>query len=197
MANIVSQISVHQQHELLVKLEAAGLTGELAQKVIESRGNALAKDVVGLIRGPQPDCPSYSITVDYSQTVEQLVRIGRYDWADDGINSPNFPSREKGQAQIDISLLNFDHSISSEDVIKAMGAQGLRPATLKELLALGTAFPDLQRQNPIVALGSTRRYPYGYVYVPYLGRNDGYRRLDLRWFGGGWLPNWRFAAVRK
>ena len=59
--NIVSQISVHQEHELLAKLEAAGLTGPLAQKVIESRDNALAKEVVSLIRGPGPDFPNYSV----------------------------------------------------------------------------------------------------------------------------------------
>lgn len=197
MTNIVSQISVHQQHELLAKLEAAGLTGPLAQKVIESRGNALAETIVGLIRGPQPDYPSYAVTVNYGQAVEQLVRSGQYGWTNDAINGRNFPSREKGQAQIDILLVTFDRNISSEDAIKAMDAQGLRPATLKELLALGVAFPELQRENPIVALGSTWRHPRGRVSVPYLYGDVGGRGLDLFWFDGPWLPTCRFAAVSK
>ena len=197
MTNIVSQISVHQEHEFLAKLEAAGLTGLLAQKVIESRGNTLAKEIVALIRGPQPAFSSYSVLVDYGQTVEQLIRNGRYDWVNSDINGRNFPSSERGRAQIDIFLLNFDHDISSEDAIREMAKQGLRPATLKELLALGTAFPDLQRENPIVALGSTCRRPDGGLDVPYLTGRASLRFLSLVWFGRDWFPGRRFAAVRK
>ena len=197
MINIVSQISVHQEHELLVKLGAAGLTGQLAQKVIESRGNTLAKDIVALIRGPQPAFPSYAVHVDYGQTVEQFIRDGRYDWVNSDITSRNFPSSERGNAQIGVFLLNFDHNISSEDAIREMGAQGLRPATLKELLGLGATYPNLQRENPIVALGSTWRYPDGRVGVPDLFRVGSSRNLHLIWFEGGWDPDWRFAAARK
>ena len=55
MNTIVSQteertISVHTEHELLLKLEKAGLTGELSQKVVDSKDNDLAKKVVRLIQ---------------------------------------------------------------------------------------------------------------------------------------------------
>jgi len=198
MSTIVSRsLSVHQEHEFLAKLEAAGLTGQLAQKVIESRGNTLAKEIVALIRGPQPAFPSYVVLVDYDQTVERLIRDGRYDWANSDITSHNFPSSERGNAQIDIFLLNFETPISSEDAIREMNALGLRPATLKELLGLGATHPNLQRENPIVALGSRWRYPRGSLNVPYLYRVGSYRHLSLIWFGGDWSPSWRFAAVRK
>jgi hypothetical protein len=42
-------ISVHNEHEFLLKMEKAGLTDELAQKVIDSKGNDLATKVVRLI----------------------------------------------------------------------------------------------------------------------------------------------------
>jgi len=42
-------LSVHKEHEVLLKLEAAGLDDELAQKVIDSKGNDLATKVVRLI----------------------------------------------------------------------------------------------------------------------------------------------------
>ncbi len=42
-------LSVHKEHEVLLKLETAGLTDELAQKVIDSKGNDLAAKVVRLI----------------------------------------------------------------------------------------------------------------------------------------------------
>lgn len=50
MTTIVSRtLSVHQEHEVLLKLEAAGLTDDLAQRVIGSKGNFLAAKVVRLI----------------------------------------------------------------------------------------------------------------------------------------------------
>jgi hypothetical protein len=50
METIVSRtLSVHKEHEVLLKLEAAGLNDELAQKVIDSKDNDLAKKVVHLI----------------------------------------------------------------------------------------------------------------------------------------------------
>lgn len=197
MTNIVSQISVHQQHELLAKLEAAGLTGQFAQKVIESRGNTLARDVVNLISGPQLDYPSYSVTVDYDQMVEQLVRNGQYDWVNRDITSRNFPSRERGQVQLDIFLFNFDDEISSENILKEMDKLSFRSATLKELLALGAQHSNLQRKDLIVALGSTWRASAGRVDVPYLAGGESDRYLHLFWFDGDWYSSWRFAAVRK
>ncbi len=50
MNTIVSHtLSVHKEHEFLVKLETAGLTNVLAQKVIDSKGNDLGAKVVRLI----------------------------------------------------------------------------------------------------------------------------------------------------
>ncbi len=51
MKNMVSRtLSVHKEHEVLLKFETAGLTDELAQKVIDSKGNDLAAKVVRLIQ---------------------------------------------------------------------------------------------------------------------------------------------------
>ena len=43
------KLSVHVEHELLLKLESAGLNDDLAQKIIESKGNKIAKQIVGII----------------------------------------------------------------------------------------------------------------------------------------------------
>jgi hypothetical protein len=51
METMVSRtLSVHKEHELLLKLETAGLSDELAQRVIDSKGNDLATKVVRLIQ---------------------------------------------------------------------------------------------------------------------------------------------------
>lgn len=49
--DIVSRtLPVHKEHELLLKLESAGLNDALAQKVIDSKGNNLAMEVVRMIQ---------------------------------------------------------------------------------------------------------------------------------------------------
>ncbi len=51
MSNIVSRtLSVHKEHEMLLKLEAAGLTDYLAQRVIGSKGNDLAMRIVRVVQ---------------------------------------------------------------------------------------------------------------------------------------------------
>ena len=51
METMVSRtLSVHKEHEVLLKLETAGLNDELAQRVIDSKGNDLATKVVRLIQ---------------------------------------------------------------------------------------------------------------------------------------------------
>lgn len=50
MEPIVSRtLSVHKEHELLLKLEAAGLNESLAQRIIDSKGNDLAARIVKLV----------------------------------------------------------------------------------------------------------------------------------------------------
>ena len=49
--NTCCKLSVHTEHELLLKLEKAGLGEAEAQKVIQSKGGQLAKKIVVLIRG--------------------------------------------------------------------------------------------------------------------------------------------------
>ncbi len=50
MSAVSRTLPVGQEHEFLTKLEAAGLSSDDAQRVIGSRGNALAKRVVDFIR---------------------------------------------------------------------------------------------------------------------------------------------------
>lgn len=141
---------------------------------------------------------SYSVIVNYDLTVEQLIKAGgKFNWVNDNITSSHFPSSEKGIAEVLIYLANFTRLIRSGDVIKELDRQGLRPATLKELLALGVARPDLQRIDPIVALGSKWRDSGGRVGVPCLDGDGGCRRLVLALWRGDWDLHWRFVAVRK
>ncbi|MFA4942506.1 MAG: hypothetical protein WC564_02605 [Patescibacteria group bacterium] len=140
------------------------------------------------------------LTVDYAKTVNQAVADGKYNAANNDISSENFPVPGEligKKVKISGKIFHFNRGISSEDVIKEMDEAEFRPATLMELLAFGAAYPELQKQYSIIALGSfwidydRRRY------VPYLGKDSVDRRLDLDQFGNDWRAWYRFFGVRK
>lgn len=132
----------------------------------------------------------YTINVNYDQPLEQLLKVGRF------VSCPKpgiFPSQETGKARIDILLVDFGQDIWTEDVIRQMDKEGLRPATLKELLALDAAFPYLHMHHPILALGSSFTSPINKLkYAPILRTIHG---IDIIGYNGLWLYTCRFATV--
>lgn len=131
----------------------------------------------------------------FGHSIDELVKQGNYDWANDSINDRNFKADEMHQTEV--FLKHFGQSMSTEAVLKALDADGLRPATMSELLEFGIRYPELQRQFPIVALGSFWQSPDGNRFVGCLFYCVGQRRLLLRWLDHDWHGNYRFAAVRK
>ena len=140
------------------------------------------------------------LVIDYTKTLGQAIADGNYDWKNSDINTKNFPiSPEMIGKKVEVSakLFHFNRNISSEDAISEMDKAGYRPATLMELLVLGFLFPELQKQFPIIALGSFWRNACDDRYVPYLSVDGSERWLDLRWFWGDWIAYYRFLGIRK
>lgn len=140
------------------------------------------------------------LTIDYTKTVEQAVTDGDYDWKNGDINAKNFPVSPEmvgKKAEVSAKLFHFNRDISSEDVVSEMDKAGYRPATLMELLVLGFLFPKLQRQFPIVALGSVWRDGDDDRWVPCLYVGNSRRGLNLGWLDSNWDACCRFLGVRK
>ena len=173
-----------------------------AQHLIENGGEELKAILASLRTGNQSATPSfnianYDVQVDYDLTVAKAVKAGKYDWSNSDITAEHFPTKRSGKATVTLELVHFDKTMSSDNVLAELDAQGLRPAELRELLALGAAYPELQREFPIIELESVWQNPDGDRNVAYLFRNGSKRSLDLHWFDIGWDENCRFAAVRK
>ncbi len=143
----------------------------------------------------KPDNNTYPVVVDYGKSVEEMVRLGKYSWSDGGITSKKFPTKRTGKEEIQIVLVHFDQFISTEEAIKELDEMGFRPAELRELLAFGEKYPNIQRKFPVVALGSVRQRPDDRCYVQYLSKIGCERDLilDLGW--DIWREPCRFAAV--
>jgi len=140
---------------------------------------------------------AYRLIVNYDRSVEKAIKAGRYDWTNDNITSKNFPTKRSETAEIDIELIHFNRDMSTDEVLAELDKKGLRPAELHELLALGEKHPDLQREFPIIALGSVWRRSSGFRSCPCLSKDGSERDLDLGWFGHEWDARCRFAALRK
>jgi len=139
----------------------------------------------------------YPVTVDYGLSLAEMIKVGKYDWVNDLITAKHFPFTGEGMVELKVQLVHFKRRIESDDAIKEMDGMGLRPLALSELLAFGAKFPEVQREFPIIALGSVWPYRDGDRYIPGLWEDDHERSLSLRWFGSGWDEDCRFAAVRK
>ncbi len=145
---------------------------------------------------PKPGTNVFTVTVDFGQTLEEMIAAGRYDWKNDDITTKRFPVKGEGKKEVEITVVHFNRVIESDEAIKEMDALGYRPATIEELLGFGKEHPDLQRSFPIIALGSVGEVR-GHRGVPYLRGRGSRRNLDLRWFDHGWSADCRFAFVRK
>jgi len=199
MESIVSRtLSIGQEHELLQKLEAAGLNEQDAQKVIDSRKNELAKGLVALIREyDQVVEGSYPLTVNYDQSLEQMIAAGRYDWKNDDIKPKHFPVKGEGKVNVEITFVHHNRVMSTDDVLKDLDTRGLRPIKIEELLALGAAKPELQQEFPIIALGSVWQSGDVNRYCPGLDGLGSTRYIYLDWINYNWSSPCRFGAVRK
>lgn len=176
-------------------LEVLDLTKDEAQSVLE-QGDAFKRLLLDEVR-KLSKVARYTITVDYGKFVEEMVAAGQYDWKNGDITSKNFPQSNTGVVAVSTVLIHLNKSVSSEVVLAHLEANGLRPATLAELLAFGATYPEIQRQFPVIALGSSWVHSDGNRCVPCLNRANRDRVLYLDWFDGGWGDFCRFLAVRK
>ena len=136
------------------------------------------------------------MVVNYSCSIAELVKAGKFDWVNDDINDQNFSSTEIGERELDTAMFYFGRNMSSQAVGAEMDKVGYRPATMKELLAYGIKNPDEQRKYPIVALGSVAELR-GHRRVGCLCSDGSKRGADLDDYVCGWLADCRFLAVRK
>ncbi len=139
----------------------------------------------------------FPVTVDYSQSLAQMIVAGKYNWVNPDITQEHFPITASGTVELLPELVHFGKSMSTDDVLKELDRRGFRPTTLPELLAFGTKFPEKQREFPVVSLGSVWADSRGDRRVPVLDGYPSERGLDLYWVGRDWHVDCRFLVARK
>jgi hypothetical protein len=138
---------------------------------------------------------AYVVDINFA-TLTEGIALGKYDWKNGDITTERFPIAGN-QGKKEVFTVHFNRTMeSSEAVIAELDKLGYKPAETADLLALGKDQLELQRQFPIIALGSSA-VVHGSRYVPYLYEYVSERRLSLYYFHDGWYDDCRFLAVRK
>jgi len=147
-----------------------------------------------------PATAEFRIEVDYSMSLNKMISAGNYDWKNDDITAARFPVKGEGKVEFEAKLFHFNRDISSEAAvthIKDADPQNpWEPAKTEHTLAFGAKYPELQREYPIVGLGSVAKVDFDRDVLRLCRRGSG-RSLYLSRWDGDWYGDYRFLAVRK
>lgn len=126
--------------------------------------------------------PCYITSVDYDLTIENQIVANNlansycitsdtFSYLDSG------QQEESGQSELHIYLLGNNSRLQYPDFVKKLKGQGLRPATLKEILSLSAS--DFKSSKRVLALGSIYCDFGGYVFFPFIQDTDSGRILKM------------------
>lgn len=168
-------------------LRERGIADEDIHALVAENGKELLDRIVDAIAEAIKQVRKiYAVLVDFGMSIEELVKLGQYDWSNSDITSGHFPTKRVGKVETNVEFIHFDRNISSDDALKELDKMGYRPAEAHELLAFGAKYPDVQREFPIVALGSVWRGPDGDRRVVCLSEGGAGRRAGLGLFESDW-----------
>lgn len=138
---------------------------------------------------------SKTLIIAESDTLERLIVRGVYDLVNEKIVK-RFSFNKLTIGEWEYRTLSSSNLISSKDARALCEADGWQAGALEHLLVFGAMFPEFQRANPLIALGSEGLLGGGRR-VPGVWGDGSKRGLDLDWWGDGWHQDDRFLSVRK
>jgi hypothetical protein len=185
--------------KLVNALRERGVTDEEIHGLVTEKGDALIGKIADTIAEFVKEAKNifHLIIGSKNRTTEEMVEAGKYDWANDDVNSKNFPMRPRPAGKRVIELIEFDHDVSSEEALEEARKQGLEQPDYEDALDFGEQFPEIQRKRPIVFLHKPWQDPDGNLRVLVLSGDSSLRELRLAWFDHGWDRRCVFAFVRK
>ncbi len=134
---------------------------------------------------------------DPSVTLGDRIAAGGYDWFNDDITPARFPlTLPAGPAPL--ATVWFQRDMQAGEVEQWTATTEWEVALIDDTLAVGShaEYRELQRQFPIIALGSSAVVD-GRRHVPYLYGHDTRRYLPLDWYDFSFRDGCRFLLRKK
>ncbi len=136
-------------------------------------------------------------TKDYKgKTATELLDQGKYDTVENYPKQYDRPEDKITTDSLEITFLNPTKSRKTADIKAEMHRLGVRPLNAHELYALGIKYPELQRKQAFIALGSAQTFG-GDIHFPCLWGFDSGRLVFTYTDVDGWSDRCRFPVVRK
>ncbi|OGL73439.1 hypothetical protein A3E39_01780 [Candidatus Uhrbacteria bacterium RIFCSPHIGHO2_12_FULL_60_25] len=190
------EASMNQYLQIGNMMVSGAISKQLAQAIIE--GNVQIVESL-MTKGSET---VYTLTLDCTQSLSDLIAQGKYDFVNDNITEKNFPIECSGETikmALEVILVHLDERLTTKRVKHELDRRGLKLAPIDILLALGAAESDLQRKFPIVALGYSWPDSGRDLVVPELWHNGSARVVNLNFVypDDRWDGYYRFVALRK
>lgn len=147
----------------------------------------------------------YIVPVNYDLTHRAQIEEAKFNWITDCDNNLILQNPTEhlyplptGEMTQRIMLVHLNHVAKREEIIAEMDKLNVRrPVLSPEFLAFTRAYPDLQRQFPLVGLGSVWVDSHVHRHVLCAYKDSDKRNLDLYWDDFEWFGHCRFPAVCK
>lgn len=157
----------------------------------------------------------YPVPVNYGRRPRSAVQAGEYDGVNDYYNDMQWSEwktpdgsklivPKRGIVDKELSLFHIgayfgeDYCPISKEIRTALVKEQLIAVTVYGLLAFGEKYLNVQREFPVIALGSVWFGPGGGRHVAVLEGDAGGRHLDLGWDDPDdqWSPRCRVLVSR-
>ena len=145
----------------------------------------------------------FNFTVDYTRSVEAMVKAGKYDWLDpNAIDRYPIPEAKVGLSEnIRTELLHFNRLIYYEEAIVEVAKTDYRGATAHEIMAFAENNFEMKEEFPIFSLESVWQVEaYRAILALNLSPSRALYNYDLNrtFLAGGDFPAiCRFLVVHK
>jgi len=134
----------------------------------------------------------FYIEVDFNCSMEILVVRGNYSSTNPHVTSKNFPSDKTGIETFHVCMIQFNEEVEIpvKEVREVIRELYCREADAKELLTFGIQYPKIQKECPIIGLGSIWNDPDGRQDVVALNADESglFRTLELAWIKDKGFP---------
>ncbi len=184
--------------------ESPRVTRENLQELLDGR-----EETTSFLKVETYDCGKAA--VNYGRSLAQMIGGGHYCVVDPDITAERFPIL--GEGEVEYAFVYAHHSCmveycsyqqfadtskpSLEELLAAMGRCGFRPARVEDALAFAAKFPDEQRRQDILVVGSPWVDPDGQRHFICLGSSGGFER-SLKLVPDSEVPTMHhILAIRK
>ena len=147
---------------------------------------------------PQSTIRSFgNLEVDYNQPLARLVEAGGYHYANPDITAEHFPHQGGGKVVREAVLVGFGWRVKTSEVEAELRRLGIDSADMAGLCAFGAKHPEVQGNNPVVAIGQ-HWVSSDIVYYGVLGGDGSSRVLFLSHSdkAGEWRESCLFLGFR-